>query len=860
MADFTPHEAVSREPTSLPVMLPVKLIDRDLVLAKIYGELKNNAPVLIYGPAGIGKTALAATLASAYTDLAGGVLWIHVDQPTLADLLVHVGRAYGVREIVTSENPLGMVGAVAAMLTAEKPLIVLDGKIDPAVAQEFFNRCAENLPGLVVSEDQLTGPWMAISLDRLDASGAVQMFNLLAGLDGANGEEDDADVRGLVNVLDFNPFAIAVAAGAVKGTNQTPAQFLGALPQQAGLSAQLLALSAAFRALNGALQGLMFVLGATFKGEATAQLLSLIGGAPVQAIEQAMSMLSQRHLVSQFKRGGVLYYRMHPITHSFMQPVLRGSNKLDALQAKTRDALLQYTQTYGDADNPDFTRLAAEMENLLAAARWAVDQGNRDFANQLAAALMQAGDFVNSAGYVHELLILRKLAAGSTSAFPANPAPAVVAAASVATPAPAASMPLDDLDDEDLSEDDLDDEDDYLPFVEDDDTDEAVDEEGNDLDDEDTFDDDEDLPDLLVEKAEEDLSESALIAAQTQEPGEIMRLRQSLAQAKQQGNKHRQAEILNQIGQAQIAASMENEAIASFSEALDTYEEISDQPGMLTMIEVLASLTARTDNLQAAVLHATRGASIAEQQGKKPQQARLLTLLGDARQALGESEQAVAAYSLALTVGRSLPEPQDADVPMIMLKLGYAQLDENLPQAAVSTWEESLKLFRSQDRRDCEGRVLGGLGSAYGELARWTESISFHTSALHIAREVKDKEDEALQLSNLGYALVQGQQLGQAVLRYRQALHLAYLTNSRDNIVSTIVDLVRLLAESRRHLSVAELLIDDALKLEPNDRDARKLKERITAEKSLAMADGVELIQVNGTAQDYAANAYKLLD
>jgi tetratricopeptide (TPR) repeat protein len=169
-------------------------------------------------------------------------------------------------------------------------------------------------------------------------------------------------------------------------------------------------------------------------------------------------------------------------------------------------------------------------------------------------------------------------------------------------------------------------------------------------------------------------------------------------------------------------------------------------------------------------------------------------------------------------------------------------------------------LFKAQNKRAYEGRVLGGLGTAYGELGRWQEAINFHTSALYIAREVKDKEEEALQLSNLGYAAVQANQLGDAVTRYRQALHLAYATNNRDNIVSTIVDLARLLVRSARHLDIAELLVDDAQKHDGMNRDLTRLKDSIQQEKLKATANGVQQIAVTGTAQDYAANAYKLLE
>jgi hypothetical protein len=74
------------------------------------------------------------------------------------------------------------------------------------------------------------------------------------------------------------------------------------------------------------------------------------------------------------------------------------------------------------------------------------------------------------------------------------------------------------------------------------------------------------------------------------------------------------------------------------------------------------------------------------------------------------------------------------------------------------------------------------------------------------------------------------------------------------------VELVQLLAESQRHLKIAELLVEDALKVEPQDRDLKRLKERLEDEIDAASDAGVEMLPVNGTARDYAANAYKALE
>lgn len=804
-------------------MLPAKLVGRDATLAQVYTHLKANKPVLVFGPAGIGKTALAATLASAYSELPGGVLWFNVNNSPLEELLVRVGRAYNVAEITGNDNPLGMIGAVASTLTQRKPLVVLDGELNEGVAEDFITRCATGLPAIIVSQAEMDGPWAAVEVLKLESALAAALFNQLSG------SQDQEGTEALVAMLGHSPFAIAVAAGVARASKQPPAQLMAVfeqIPAAAGPRPDLLALTVSFRALNKALQGLILTLGAVFDGKASVELLSTISGAPQDTIEQVMKGLSQISLVERAQRYGSPYYHLHELTYAFAQTWLRGSQQLEPLQNKVRDSVMAFVRKYSADEASGYDRLAAEMDTFLAVARRSVEKGSRDIANQLVVALMQAGDFVSERGYLYELLQLRRLAASSTTAFPAYPPPPARAAkddeeAPVA--AKSASPSLWDV-------------------VEDDEEEVA---ESDDLLDDEAFDEE----DFEEEEAPDEVAEEAVEA----DP-----LRVRLLEARREGDKHRQVQVLKEIGQSQVSQKMQNEAISTYSEALDIYESLEDQTGILETLDMLAALMVKTENSQAAVMHATRGIALAKELGDNETHMHLLTTLGDARQQLGESAEAMRAYEQALEIARNADDSQNE--ALILLQLGYSQLDNGEPETATETWEQALKLFRAQNKRDCEGRALGGLGTANGEMERWSEAINFHTSALHIAREVKDKEDEALQLGNLGYASFRANQLGQAVLRYRQALHLAYESGDRENIVSTIVDLVRLLVESQRHLGIAELLIDDALKLEPADRDVNKLKERITNEKILAQANGVELRAVNGTAKDYAANAYLLLE
>ena len=873
MADLTSHEAPAHEAYGLPVMPPHgKLIGRDVILARVYSQLKDNKPVLVYGASGIGKTALAATLASAYTELPGGVLWLNVNNTPFPDLLSRIGRAFNIRELATSDNPLSMVASIMSTLIAAKPMIIFDGQINPQACSEFIMRCTDRLPVLLINDEEVSGPWASIPLGILEADAAATMYKHLA-------PEQTDGMESLLTALDGIPFAISIAAGAVRAKKQAPSAFLAALPRRSDVSPSLLALTASFGTLPNPLQGLLLLMGATFRGEASGELFSLIANAPEDSVTQGLGLLTQQNLVERFQRYGKPYYRLHPLTHTFTQTWLRGSNKLEGLQAKVRDAVLTYVRKY--SGTPD--RLAAEMENFLATARWAADNGDRDVANQLAVALMQAGDFVKARGYVYELLLLHRLAASSTSAFPAY---------NQVSDAPA-TLPFDDspdvLDDEsdDLAEmEDFEDEDEVDEFVAFEDEDEEVDEDEsgdwmrpaaavaslNILDadapdvtpmpiDMDEDDEDEDEPFALaqIEEVDEDDEESEdsdsvptpLIT------DELERMRAELVHEKLGGNRRRQAEILTAMGAEQIKRGQGNEAITSYTEALNNYEALNNQQGMLTTLEALATLMAKTDNSQAAVLHAARGIKLAEELRNEPVQRSLLTILGDARQQLGESDEAISAYQEALDLSRAGGDTENE--ALALYKLGYAQLDSGDASTAVKSWEDALTQFRELGKRDFEGKTLAALGTAAGEADHWTDAIRFYTSALYIARELGDREEEMLRLSDMGYASVQAHQLGQAVLRYRQALHLAYDSNNRANIVSTTVDLGRLLVESQRHLDITEMLVKSALEVDPNDRDLKRLIERIEDERPV-LEEHIQQVPVAGTAREYAANAYAQLD
>ncbi len=840
MTDFMPHEAPAHDVKELPVAHPGRPVGRDDVLSEIYTQLQSGQSVLVQGAPGIGKSTLGAALAAAFSQRPDGVLWIaDATHPTGA-LLVRVGRALNIRDVITSERPTDKIGAISAAMTGTSAFIVLDNVVQAEAAATFIERCVQNQPVLLLSEDDLPGPWQTVQLDPLSDMNALTLFKQKAGL---KDDSHDIDIYGITKLLRYHPQAIVMAARAMVAAKQAPDTYFENLKHVADKTDDPVqaAITLSYRTLNNALQGLLLMLGATFRGEASLELLSMMSSVPEATIQQATRVLSQLYLIEQFERYDSPYYRLHPLVYQFARNALEGRNQLVALQQKVHDATLDYAQTHGAAGDVSHTHLAKEIDNFLAAAKWASENDSRETADALVSALTRANDFVQSRGYVYELLQLRNYAAGSTSAFPAYGPESIPAA-------PETAFSYDD--DVFEGEDDYE----YEAADADDDMDAMLEDETPLVEDDSSVYAPADLGDINIAEG----MRSDALRPDALQGIDVDNLRLALNQARQQDDLPRQIQILKAIGKVQVGQGNETEAISTYNDILDAYDEQNDDEGTLDALDMLAALLTKTHNSQAAIMHATRGVQMADDLNDRPVQLRLLLSLGDARNDLGETDEAVDAYSTGLEIARQTDDRQHE--ALMLHRLGEAYLDNGQPDDAIHALDQARDLFKTQARREYEGRVLSALGDANSDLERWSEAIGYYQSAVHIAREVDNQDEERLDLSKLAKAQEQAGKLPDALLSYRQALHLAYLSSQREEIVSAIVDLVRLLLNSKYHLAICELLLQDALTLEPDDRDVNQLKEEVDARRAEANSQGVSQRPVNGTAQKYATNAYQLLD
>jgi len=410
---FTPHQAPVHDIRALPVLPPTKLIGRDKVAAALYPALKAGGAFLIAGGAGMGKTALAAVLATGYiASKRGGVLWLDVLEDDARTLVARVGRAFGVDTYAPYAGGSTVRASQArARLMQSRPLIVLDGIVDLDAAYEFIQACAAEVPVLITydsppSEDSR---WTSAHLAPLSQTERVDMFRHYAGSPAADPNDD---LFGLGKIIGGVPLTLELFGRYAAAEKLSPGEIVASLPTTTGEDTLGTILGMIFKRLPAPAQGVIMAMSITFAGGAGVEVVSGLTKIVPEQTLSLLRLLVGRGLLRESTLYRQPYFTIHESVARYFQGMLRGYGRLEGLEGRMLQVMAGYVDRHAKESPSDHDALVVELPNILGAGAVFTDKSDHDALGHLIVALeVKAGNFLSVRGFRPEIDQLKQLVA-----------------------------------------------------------------------------------------------------------------------------------------------------------------------------------------------------------------------------------------------------------------------------------------------------------------------------------------------------------------------------------------------------------------------------------------------------------------
>ncbi|MFF0515675.1 ATP-binding protein [Streptomyces sp. NPDC004250] len=217
--------------------------------------------------------------------------------------------------------------------------------------------------------------------------------------------------------------------------------------------------------------------------------------------------------------------------------------------------------------------------------------------------------------------------------------------------------------------------------------------------------------------------------------------------ARNAGDRHREAGVLNNLGQALSKGGRAQDAIDAYTRARDLFQDIGDRHEEAGAWSNIGNALALAGRARKAIVAHTRARDLFQDIGDRHCEARVWANLGVALRDAGRTRKAVEAHTRARTLFHAVGD--GSGEAMAWGGLGRALLRDGDVNEAVEAHSRARALLEAIGDRYGVATESGNLGTALQRAGRLPEAIEAHGVSLDIFREFKDWYAEAVTLDNL---------------------------------------------------------------------------------------------------------------
>lgn len=360
------------------IYAPPHLLGRDYLVVRGHALLDSGRHVLLYGLAGAGKTALAATIADQrISDGKGPVVWLQLGYATdelIFDAFVkRFATSEESQKIIRLQENLDRIVAIRELLArAEIGLLVLDNAWNGSALHEVLKVIPPAVPVLVTAREKFLLPEL-VEVGDLASDAALQLLSYHASQPDYS---TDINAQRLCKALGYHAYALEIAGATLAIDGYTPGELLqqiadsphdlpmpGDFAEQGRESVKRL-LDVSYAALTPEEQTALRTFGALFAPGATAALVAVYLQQPLPATERALKVLVRRSLAKQKRQFDNSFYSLHALTFSYARALFKTT-------AQDYQATVAAVEHYVTQRAQDFRLLAADQVNILEATRLA---------------------------------------------------------------------------------------------------------------------------------------------------------------------------------------------------------------------------------------------------------------------------------------------------------------------------------------------------------------------------------------------------------------------------------------------------------------------------------------------------------
>ncbi|MBC7812367.1 MAG: DUF4062 domain-containing protein, partial [Burkholderiales bacterium] len=316
---------IARSSDDVPEV-PRGLIGREDLIAEVHTLLDDGTRLLLRGFGGMGKTALAATIASERIDAGKGpVVWVKAGAADADAIFEALGRAFDEQQAIASAQGDERLQIIRHLLAEHKPLLVLDDVWNGSALALVVKALPRTMPLLVTSRQRYPLD-ETIEVAELKPDAALKLLSYHVRRRDFSA---DPDAQALCELLGYHAFALEIAGKTLKVYDLSAGdliQRIQAAPHDLNMPGDFgelgrkgikSLLDASVDALDRRLHDVFVTFGGLFEPTSTPELLALTMNADTADIRDALEQIELRGLVNSATREDIRYYRLHDLAYSY---------------------------------------------------------------------------------------------------------------------------------------------------------------------------------------------------------------------------------------------------------------------------------------------------------------------------------------------------------------------------------------------------------------------------------------------------------------------------------------------------------------------------------------------------------------